>query len=74
MKKGAELFAWAQAKATEACGKDSGLLGHTGWTAATVAIAEAYMQGGIDALADEIAHIKSQAVEGAVAQADGSAT
>lgn len=55
MKAGRELYEWAQSKASEAGGKDTGLLGHTGWTHITLAIAEAYVQGGIDALAEEIA-------------------
>lgn len=54
MRAGTALFKWAQDKASEAGGKDTGLLGHTGWTHITLAIAEAYVQGGIDALADEI--------------------
>lgn len=70
MKKGPELLKWAEQRAKEATANDFDLIGVSGFTATTAAIAEAYMLGGIDALADEIARIRSQ---GAISQADGSA-
>lgn len=70
MKRGGELYGWAQEAAIKACREDTGLIGVVGYKATTVAIMAAYMQGGIDALADEIAHMQSQ---GAISQADGSA-
>lgn len=54
MKQGAELYKWAQEKARAAAGKDTGLLSGADWAHISLAIAEAYVQGGIDALADEV--------------------
>lgn len=62
MKKGAELFAWAAALAST----------NRLDPAAVGTIAEAYVHGAIDALADEVEYLKSG--KGAVSQADGSAT
>lgn len=73
MKQGPELLKWAEAQAAVCTAKDAQLIG-AHWEATTAAIAEAYLLGGIDALADEIARIKSDARSGAVPQADGSAT
>ena len=69
MKQGMELLRWASEQAKAAAVKDSELIGAS-WNATTVAIAEAYLLGGVDALADEVVRAKSQ---GAVSQADGSA-
>lgn len=58
MKQGIELWAWAYRQVEEAGSADMANLAEL--------VAKAYLQGGIDALADEIGRLK------AIPQADGS--
>ncbi len=69
MKQGRELYTWAVARAKVAAADDFDLIGVSGYSATTLAIMEAYLQGGVDALADEVGRAKTH---GAVSQADGS--
>lgn len=71
MKHGTELYKWAQMKAAAAAGSDSELMGSVAWPRVTLAISEAYMQGGIDALADEVTRDRSIDPSSSLDQADG---
>lgn len=73
MKQGPELLRWAEAQAVAAATSDFDLIGISGFKETTAAIANAYLLGGVEALADEIARIKREAVQGAVPHADGMA-
>lgn len=61
MKQGPELLRWAEAQAKACTAKDAALIG-AHWEETTATIANAYLLGGVEALADEIARIKREAV------------